>query len=275
MNMTDDKFPTETSSLLNDLVERSRECLGENLVGVYLHGSLAMGCFNLASSDIDVLIVVKDGMELEDKQDAGNSFIELIKNFPANKLELSIVTLDALKNFQYPTPYELHFSNENVENFTGGKFDLMKHREDADLAAHFVITKNRGICLFGEPIEAMFPDVPDEYYLKSIVQDFDCSYNNVANGQDEGTCHVPIYAVLNACRMLGFIEDGLIASKKEGGKWAMEHLPKEYRSVIREALNEYAEKGSSKEVDTKLLKQFMEYTKGVISSALKRYDQVN
>ena len=32
-------------SILDRITAGSREILGENLVGVYLHGSLAMGCF--------------------------------------------------------------------------------------------------------------------------------------------------------------------------------------------------------------------------------------
>lgn len=39
-------------------VKQSREILGENLVGVYLHGSAAMGCLNEKKSDIDLLTVV-------------------------------------------------------------------------------------------------------------------------------------------------------------------------------------------------------------------------
>ncbi|MDQ0195648.1 nucleotidyltransferase domain-containing protein [Paenibacillus wynnii] len=40
-------------------ISRLKELSG-NLLGIYLHGSLAMGCFNPLKSDIDFLIVVKD-----------------------------------------------------------------------------------------------------------------------------------------------------------------------------------------------------------------------
>src|SRR3989338_392224 len=264
-----ENLPIETHALLNDLVELSKSCLGDNLVGVYLHGSLAMGCFNPSASDIDLLIVIKKVLARKDKQRIGSALIGLVDQYATNKLELSIVTTGTLKNFKYPTSYELHFSNENVSDFTDGEFDLMKPSEDADLAAHFVIAKKRGICLYGEPIQSVFPDVQNKYYLKSIAQDFDWSYNNVVKGQENGTCRVPIYAVLNSCRVLGFINDGLITSKSEGGRWAIEHLPKEYTPVILEALNEYAEKSSSKEVDAKLLKQFMQYANRKVSRALE------
>ena len=261
-------IPDGIARLLGQLVSITKENFKESLVGTYLHGSLAMGCFNPVSSDIDVLIVVELKLSLEDKRTLGDSFIELVEKFPANKIELSVVTLDALSDFRYPTPYELHFSNENLEDFTNVDFDLMKSRDDKDLAAHFVIIKNRGICLYGEPVTKVFPDVADEYYLKSIAQDFDWSYNNVINGQEDGTCSVPTYAVLNTCRVLAFIKYGLVASKAEGGAWAIEHLPKEYAPLIVEAVKEYAESGTSNEVDAKLLKLFIVCAEQEISKAL-------
>jgi predicted nucleotidyltransferase len=42
-----------------DFVSKLSEMLGSNLVGVYLHGSLAMGCFNPHASDIDVLVITQ------------------------------------------------------------------------------------------------------------------------------------------------------------------------------------------------------------------------
>ena len=50
----------DAERLLGAFVEQSRAILGENLVGVYLHGSLAMGCFNPRSSDVDLLVVVRE-----------------------------------------------------------------------------------------------------------------------------------------------------------------------------------------------------------------------
>ena len=46
-------------ALLSKFTEETRNILGDELVGVYLHGSAAMGCFNPAKSDLDLLIVVK------------------------------------------------------------------------------------------------------------------------------------------------------------------------------------------------------------------------
>src|SRR5262245_41963017 len=39
--------------------------LGDNLSGVYLHGSLSMGCFNPTRSDIDLLVISRQTMPKE------------------------------------------------------------------------------------------------------------------------------------------------------------------------------------------------------------------
>ena len=49
----------QTDSLIDDFIERSKEILRDNLVGVYLHGSSVMGCFNPQKSDIDLIVVVE------------------------------------------------------------------------------------------------------------------------------------------------------------------------------------------------------------------------
>lgn len=42
--------------LLDEIVEQSRQIFGEELIGVYLHGSMAMGCFHADKSDIDLIL---------------------------------------------------------------------------------------------------------------------------------------------------------------------------------------------------------------------------
>lgn len=124
--------------------------------------------------------------------------------------------------------------------------------------------KARGICLYGEPICRVFPDVAVEDYLDSIARDADWSYANILRGPDSGECSVPPYAVLNFCRVLAFIAHGQITSKAEGGQWGIEHLPQGYTPVIREALKEYTSSGTAGPVDAKLLKQFAIYARVAI-----------
>jgi Nucleotidyltransferase domain. len=65
--------PREIKLILDEIVKSYYGILKDNLVGIYLHGSLALGCFNPKVSDIDFLIVVRDKLPLEVKR-------EVVKN---------------------------------------------------------------------------------------------------------------------------------------------------------------------------------------------------
>lgn len=250
--------PDTVKSCLASLHEHYRVVLRENLRGIYVHGSIAMDCFNPSSSDLDVLIVVKDRLSLETKKQLGDVHLKLSKQF-ALAVELSVILQNVLENFVYPTPFEFHYGDDHIETFRNGTIDLTTPRTDPDLAAHFVITKKYRIALHGISAQNTFPDVPPENYLDSIVKDAEWSYNNIMAGGDDGECRVPMYGVLNFCRVLAFIDDQQITSKRSGGEWALAHLPDAYKPVIQEALNEYTPTGSSKPVDCRLLKRFAAY----------------
>ncbi len=53
------KPPNDVQDLLDFLVAGLRRSLGDNLCGVYLRGSLALGDFVPATSDVDVLAVTE------------------------------------------------------------------------------------------------------------------------------------------------------------------------------------------------------------------------
>lgn len=259
------KAPENIKDLLDEVVQSFRSFLGDNLVGIYLHGSLAMGSYNRVSSDIDFLVVVQEKLSLDAKKEIGRIMLKLSLKSPAEPshgLEMSVIVLDALQNFVHPAPYELHFSNSNKQDFVNEKIDFAKETFDPDLAAHIVIIRKRGICLSGEPIAKIFPDVPKKFYLSSIIYDIEWSLNNIiAKGPDNGECAVPVYAVLNFCRVLAFIDQELVTSKLEAGQWGLKYLPKEYHFVIQEALNEYVESGTGKSVNASALKKFGDYVR--------------
>ena len=237
------------------------------LIGIYLHGSLAMGGFNEISSDIDILIVTKNKLSMKSRRGLSQIILKLSEKAPAKGFELSIVALENLKNFVYPTPYEFHFSMDRLQSFRQGKVDFADGKTDPDLAAHFVITKERGICLFGEPIAGVFPNVPRKYYLDSVIKDVEWSYEMIVKGKDNGTLDVPVYGVLNFCRVVALINEGTITSKLEGGKWGLSNLPEKYYSIIEQALKEKTQSGSAEKVDAKLLRNFAEYSIRIIREA--------
>ena len=220
-------------TLLRRFVAQSKTILRENLVGIYLHGSAVMGCFNPSKSDTDLLVVVNDPIPEAVKKAYMDMVVELNAYAPAKGIEMSIVTRDVCSPFLYPTPFELHFSVAHMNWYRNDPEDYVRKMKgtDIDLAAHFTIIAKRGKCLYGMPVKEVFADVPQQYYMDSI-------YNDVADAAED-IVENTMYLTLNLPRVLAYQKEGLVLSTKEGGLWALQNIPGEFHSLIRDALGEY------------------------------------
>ncbi len=146
---------------------------------------------------------------------------------------MSVVLSQHSKNFIYPTPYELHFSNECLKIYFQDPLSLCNDddKRDPDLAAHFTIIKHVGIVRFGSPISEVFGDVPKEHYIDSIYQD-------IKNAKKDVIYH-PVYVILNLCRVLAYLKDGSILSKEQGAHWGLNNTPDQFHALITEMLTNY------------------------------------
>lgn len=248
---------------LNDLLKRfvtaCREILGDDLVGVYLHGSAAMGCYNEKKSDIDLIVVVNKAVSDDVKRRFMDMVVELNGHAPKKGIEMSIVKKEACDPFIYPTPYELHFSNAHLERYKSNPWDYIEKMQgtDKDLAAHFTIILNRGKCLFGKAVKDVFGAVRKEYYFDSIFADIENAEAGIKND--------PVYFILNLCRVLAYKKEELVLSKAEGGKWGMQNLPEKFRPLISQALNEYSS-DTTANYDENISREFAAYMINMIKN---------
>lgn len=219
--------------ILKLIEEKYKEILGNNLVGIYVHGSIAFNCFNWDKSDIDFLVVVNEKLSQNVKLDLLNVLEKLRGQCPPKGLEMSVILKKYCVNFQYPTPYELHFSKDWVERYLSNPLLLCDDslKTDKDLAAHFTIIRYAGITLWGMPIRDVFGEVPKENYIDSIKNDVENARIDIIKD--------PMYITLNLCRVVAYIKANLIISKEQGGIWALNNLPIQYNNIINRALNNY------------------------------------
>ncbi len=252
-------------TVIDSFVKRSEEILKDNLVGIYLHGSAVMGCFNPDKSDLDLIVVVREPVTDADKRSYMDMVVELNSKGPAKGIEMSIVRQCFCKPFAYPTPFELHFSVAHLDwyrNDPEGYISKMKG-EDKDLAAHFTIINHRGKCLCGAPVKEIFADVPAQDYIDSI-------WNDITDAEEEITDN-PMYMILNLARVFSYLRDGLVLSKKEGGEWALNNIPEIYHSLLRNALKEYAE-GTEMAYDMNNAKDYAKYMLEQIKCGMERVE---
>lgn len=246
--------------LLDAFVKGSREILGGQLCGVYLHGSAVMGCFTPAKSDIDLIVVVEDTVPDETKRAFMDMTVALNEVAPPKGIEMSVVKRAVCCPFVYPTPYELHFSAGHLDWYRRDPDEYIREMKgtDKDLAAHFTVIRARGRCVYGLPIQEVFGEVPKEDYLDSLWYDVE--------GAGEEITEYPMYLILNLARVLAFCREGTVLSKKEGGQWALEHLPAAFHPLIQSALREYTE-AATVAYDMPCAKRYAEYMLETIRSS--------
>ncbi|WP_066499199.1 aminoglycoside adenylyltransferase domain-containing protein [Abyssisolibacter fermentans] len=243
---------------LDLIVSSYCEILEEKLVGIYLHGSLAMNCFNINSSDIDFLVIIKEDICFEVKRKLIDVLLKLSESIPKNGFEMSVILEKDVKKFIYPTPFILHYSDYYKHKYINDENFICGNSTDPDLAAHIVITIERGRCLFGKPIREVFQSIPKKYYVESIMGDIE----NAA----EGIINNPIYYVLNLCRVLCYLKEGTICSKAEGGKWGINNLSYPYIDTIKLALIGYESSDNKIKWNQQHLAWFADYMVNEIKS---------
>ncbi len=209
------------------------------LAGIYLHGSLAMGCLNPNHSDLDLLVVSQEKMPTAAVPPILKRLLELSR-LPV-PVEISFLNLKDLHPWRHPALYDLHYSEgwreETARQLENGSWldKFLSPKRDSDLAAHITMTHQGGICLWGEAAAAVFPAVPPADFADAILCD--------AAWIGERMLAFPIYTVLNLCRGYAFLRDGLHLSKAQGARWALQNLEEKWRATIQKALNAYQADG--------------------------------
>lgn len=257
------RLHTETAKIIETILEQIKTtCMDKfstNLAGIYVHGSLAFGCFNWDKSDIDFIIVTRQPPSLSEKETLIKDFLKIDRACPPKGLEMSVVLEEYCRNFHYPTPFELHFSNAHKQACYDDLSGYCAHMNgtDRDLAAHFTVIKHCGIPLYGEPADTVFGTVPKENYLDSIKNDIKHASDEIAED--------PIYIILNLCRVLAYIKDSAVLSKQQGADWGLPRLPARYAELIRRAERSYSGiEPFAADGGNELLKDFSRYMLGEI-----------
>ncbi|MDQ0113918.1 aminoglycoside adenylyltransferase domain-containing protein [Paenibacillus harenae] len=210
--------------------------LGENLVGIYVHGSMCLGCFQPAHSDLDVLVVTRLTLDKVTRFELMKGFLSLhSKPIP---IEMSIISYGDIHPWKHPTPYQFHFSEywrERYEQMVAANdmsfWDFKEPATDGDLACHMTLTSQQGICLYGQPIEEAFPIVPEADFWDSIYWGIDY-FDDLKDDQ-------LVTGLLTLIRIWSYKETKVILSKSQAGEWSLDSLPAAYHSIVQNAVDVY------------------------------------
>lgn len=210
--------------------------LADNLVGIYMLGSLAVGDFD-ADSDVDFLVVTKEDIDesTAKRLQAIQEKIYTMDCYPAQHLEGSFISLADLNDTEIVGKKELYY-------FDNGWTDIEKSVHDNQWHVRWIL-RERGMTLIGpKPIESV-KAVPIEGLRAEMkkamlerMKEFEESidqprcYSNSRFGQP--------FAVLTFCRMLQTLKSGRVESKKSAARWAKGVVDARWHKLIDDAVIE-------------------------------------
>jgi len=226
----------ELREALNIFVDEVAAELKENLVGIYLVGSIASGDFDL-DSDVDFLVVTNTELteaNMKPLQDIQTRIHE-IDCYPAKHLEGSYISINDLNDWSIVGKKKLYYFDNGNTTYEMSTHDNQWHVR--------WILRERGITLIGQKPETILQAIPPDklsneikasmFQVKSYFEDEinrPLSFFNSRFGQP--------FVVLTYCRMLHTLHTGTVQSKKAGAQWAKQYVDSKWIKLIDQAWNE-------------------------------------
>jgi hypothetical protein len=248
---------------LDELASGLTSILGDDLVGVYLHGSLVLDCFNPQHSDVDVIAVTTRPTTARER--AGLRELVLRCSGPMERprtppypLEISLLTQAKLRPWRHPAPFDFHYGESLRTRFEAGDFEP-RSPVDPDLAAHLTVLREAGIVLHGPPVAKVFPAVPEEDYVDSLLRDLEWDVEQL------------LYAVLSGSRVWATITERRLHSKLSGGLWAIERTPARFRPLVVRAVEVYRGDREDDDFNKAEVDAFRSYLRPLARSIASRY----
>jgi len=197
---------------VDEVAGRTRDALGERLVGVWLVGSAALADYDPRRSDIDVQAVATERLSLSERAGLARRLAHEALPNPARGLEFVLYAREDLGAVGGPR-FQL--------NLNSGPRMARHVAYDADedpgfwFAIDVSIARQAGVSLIGPPASVVFPE-PSADVLVTAVLDALGFYADAPDARDQ--------ALLNACRAWSWAVDGVWRSKAESARWAMHRL---------------------------------------------------
>ena len=212
--------------LLDSLLIKLKEVLGEKLIGFYLYGSLVWGDFDYDISDIDLLAVLSN--DIDDKE------LILLKNMHDDfagdniewdgRIEVQYFSKDGLKNFRT--------KSSKMANISPGE-PLHIVKSGKEWLTNWYFVQDYGVTIFG-PLPNTFIDLISTEEFVDAVKELAFAWREHV----KDTLHFrsyQSYAILTMCRAIYTLNNKEQVSKKKAASWAGKEMP-EYLWLIEDAL---------------------------------------
>jgi hypothetical protein len=229
----------DIAPVLSDLRAGVRAVLGNDLVGLYLFGSLVYGDFTPGTSDLDLLAAARRFMTEADIDRLRAMHQAIVDRHPAwdGRIEVAYQSLHGLRTFMTErSPMGIISPGEPIHLIEAG----------ADWRINWFFVLDHGVTLFGPPPASIIPPIPREVFVDA-ARELGLSWreriHTVSDQRGES------YAILTTCRALYTCHTGEHVSKQKAAAWVRSRHP-EWSVLIDMALERRVAEAANGPVDT-------------------------
>lgn len=217
--------------MLDLLLSSATQVLGNQLVGMYLYGSLSSGDFNPETSDIDFLVVTTSSLSDKTIADLETMHHRIWKSGSkwAAKLEGSYIPRREIRKHN-PRSGPCPTVNES-------RFYLDTRGSDWIIQRHVI--REQGVILAGpDPKTLIDPVSPQDIRraVKGILNEWWFPMLEDPSWLRKHGTEYHKYAILTMCRALYTLENGTIVSKPVAARWVQSKLGAHWQQVIEQSL---------------------------------------
>jgi hypothetical protein len=256
-------IPRDLSDLFQVMASDFSTILGDNLVGIYLWGSLTYHAFDETCSDVDCIVVTRRDLDEREFSELDNWFRETGKhNRWVKRIEIRFVIENEFLDKTSRCCGFYHYTGK-----------LARHGSDGNPIIWMNIRQS-GITLWGKDTRLIAPQVSDQCLNDALLLELNYLKEGLAaragDRSDEAFVY-NAYVVLTACRILYSAFHRELISKDQACSWAMETVPPIWRPVIRAAQeNRLRNRGSTSWQLEEDAANFVEFVSREVTGELRR-----
>lgn len=209
----DHTVPPAVQEALEMYTDSVQRLLRDNLLGIYLYGSVAAACSNGKTSDVDVVVILRDSISQQTKE----QLLSVHRTIPI-PLDATYITQEEVNRDVYPTPLQCVIRPVKLFQVPNGLIDF-------PIVRHDLYTNGQRIV--GPDVHEVICPVPWPLLRGCLREMFAVARERFKN------------PVLMLCRIVRSLHTRQPCSKFQAATWALEHFEPKWHPIVRQALDEY------------------------------------
>jgi hypothetical protein len=224
-------------AVLQDYLVLCNKYLPSTIEGLYLHGSIVLDAYVNNSSDIDFISVTRRRITEKDSDILTLIHKELALEYPKPEMDGVYIIQEDICNIDENQDYAYY--NNGVLNF-GEYFNFNP--------ITWYLFKHKGISVMGPDTTSFKVDISSQQLCSYVLTNMNTYWAGRVHVMENSIKKVKYFSsdmidyeiewsVLGLLRQYYTLRECDIISKQNAGEYGLHHLPEEWHSIIKEAMN--------------------------------------